>query len=195
MAATSSGLLGASLITQGLGSFGNAYAQASAQQAQAEFEQQQLKTNQRLASIQSEDAIIRGDKQASDYKKKVKGTSGSQRAALAAQGIDVGTGSAAEVQIDTAAIGAENTLAIKNNAWREAWGYRMQANEYGSKANFSKIAADASSTSTLLTGGLNALSYGMKAASAFGDKGPSVAPKKMKALSALDHINIFNGDK
>lgn len=195
MGGTDNNLMGLSFGAEGILGLSNAFSQSRSQSSQAEYEKQAFETNVKLSEIQADDAIRKGDREASQYKKKVKGTIGAQRAAYAAQGIDVGTGSASEIQEDTAAVGAENELMIKNNAWREAFGYRVQANEYATKAKFTKLAGDAASRSTLVTGGLNALSYGMKAGYAFSGGGKTAPPpKKLTALSALDHMNIYNGE-
>lgn len=142
---------------QALGSIGGAYAESQALKTQGEYQRMQYEMNARLAGLQAQDAIKRGDKAAVEVKRRAKRVIGSQRAALAAQGIEVDSGSAAQIQADTVAQSTLDVLEIKNNAWREAWGYRFQASDYMGRGRFAEMAAKASATNTLLTGGMNAI--------------------------------------
>lgn len=67
----------------------------------------------------------------------------SQRAALAANGIAVATGSAAEQQASTDLIKEMDSNALARNALSDAWGYRWQALNYNNQA----MAAEASKQS------------------------------------------------
>jgi hypothetical protein len=73
---------------------------------------------------------------------------------MGAQGIDLESGSALDIQQETASLGAEEALNIKNNAWREAWGYRSQEADYKARASYAKITGKNTARNTLLTGGL-----------------------------------------
>ena len=53
---------------------------------------------------------------------------GRQRAVYAAGNLDVNTGSPLDIQADTAQVGRLNSLTIRNNAAREAYGYEAGAN-------------------------------------------------------------------
>lgn len=154
--------MGATAVAIGI-QVGGSILQSNAQSAQGNYQKTLYDTNARLATLQGEDAIIRGDKSANQLKTQGKQLIGSQRAALAAQGIDIGSGSALDVQTDTAALIAEDAMTIKNNAWREAWGYKVAANDATNRGNLVKLASDNESRNTLLTGGLKALDTGMKA--------------------------------
>jgi hypothetical protein len=130
--------------------------QASAQKAQGKYQQQQLNFNSSVSELQATDAINRGNQEALAKRKQTKQVIGSQRAALAAQGIDVNNDTSVTIQQDTAALGAEDVMTIKNNAWREAWGYKVQAQDYQSQGEFARISANSNAKQTLLTGGLQA---------------------------------------
>lgn len=148
------GLFAASTAANAIGTATSAYSQSQAIKSQANYTKNQLQFNAQVAELQSADAIKRGDKEASNKKKQVKQVIGSQRAALAAQGIEVNADTAALIQQDTNMLGAEDIKTIKNNAWREAWGYKVQASDLNAQANFSAVAGKFNSTQTLLTGGL-----------------------------------------
>jgi hypothetical protein len=76
---------------------------------------------------QSKDAITRGKEQEAIFRKQIKGMIGSERASFAAQGVEISSGSAEQVQEDTAYQGELDALAIRTNAAREAWGYTVAA--------------------------------------------------------------------
>jgi hypothetical protein len=163
MAALSSLLL-ASSASQGIAAVGTGISQSQASLAQGEYQQRMYETNARMAEYQAQDAVKRGDQAAKAHDKQVKGVIGSQRAAMAAQGVEVDSGSALDLQTDTAAIGAQDSLTIKNNAWREAWGYKVQANEYQGKGAMAGISSRFEAKNSILTGGMKALGYGLEGA-------------------------------
>lgn len=138
-----------------LGTASSSYQQSKAQKSQGEYEKSIYETNARISQLQADDAIRRGESKANEHKKSVKRLIGSQRASLAAQGQDLEAGDALAIQEETAQLGALDALEIKNNAWREAWGYRVQANQYMGQARFADITSKYKSRQTLLTGGMN----------------------------------------
>jgi hypothetical protein len=143
-----------SLLTQAMSTGANAYVQAGAISEQGKFQTQQMETNARMAKMQADQATKRGEKAAQAVRQKTKQLIGSQRAALAAQGIEVNADTAADIQADTSALGALDALTVKNNAWLEAWGYKVQANDYETQAKMVSNAAKYNSKMTLVTGGI-----------------------------------------
>jgi hypothetical protein len=156
-----SGLMMAGYGVQGLSSLGSAYSQATAAKVQADYQKQQYETNARLADMASDDATRRGDKAAEEHGKVTVSVSNSARAAAAAQGIDVDQGSSAQIQSDIQKMGALDVNTIKNNAWREAWGYRVNANDLRGRGAMAGMAGDFTSKMTMLTGGMKFLQAGM----------------------------------
>ncbi len=146
-------------MIQGVGSVAGAYGTAQGQRAQGEYNEKLMELNAKMSDFQAEDAIRRGDKAAQDHLKRTQRMIGSQRASLAAQGITIDTGSAAEVQADTAEIGAQDAMMIKNNAWREAWGFKVQGEDMRSRGRFARLAGDAQATQSLLGGGMKAAAH------------------------------------
>lgn len=116
-----------------------------------------MERNRRLAELQGEDAIARGEVAAERRKTQTGQVISSQRAALASQGVDVNSGSAADVQASSAYLGELDAVTIRNNAAREAWGYKVQANDYGLRGAYAKQTEDQAAVTTLLTGGSNLL--------------------------------------
>lgn len=149
---------------QSVSAFGSAYSQATAYQMQGAYQKKMFEMNSALAELQAEDTLKQSERTIQKHRKAVKGLIGEQRVSLAAQGIDVESGSALDVQGDTAMLGKLDEIAIKNNAWREAWGYRMDAVRSSAAGQVAGNIGSFKSDMTLLTGGLNAINYGLQSA-------------------------------
>jgi hypothetical protein len=100
---------------------------AEAQRRAAESAAALLDYNAAVAELQAQDALERGAEAEARFRERIRLTIGAQRAGVAAQQIDVGYGSAVDVQADAALLGELDALQIRQNAAREAWGYRVQA--------------------------------------------------------------------
>lgn len=158
MAMTSADYGYASLISQGVaatinafGSIGvtkhnNAIAQSQANIARLNAQMMERQAQGVLRS--AEKAIVTKTMQAGQVKS-------SQRARLAANGIAVGVGSAAEIQASTDIIKEIDKNQLKSNAVADAWGYRMKAVGYEGDALMAmakKQSAGLNFGSTLLSG-------------------------------------------
>lgn len=117
------------------------------------------RNNKIIADRQAEDAIKRGQAEEEEHRRKVTQVKGSQRVAFAANGIDLGSDVVIDTLSDTAMLGELDALTIRNNAAREAYGYRVQGMNYEASAGNNSLAAksakSASRTSmfnTLLSG-------------------------------------------
>jgi predicted transcriptional regulator len=73
------------------------------------------------------DATARGNEEAMLINRRARGLRGEQRAALAGQGVDVGAGTAMDLQNETSLLGEMDAEQTRQNAFREAWGIRKQA--------------------------------------------------------------------
>ena len=133
------------------------YSEYKGIQLETEFEASQFETNSRIAELQAKDAERRGREDANAYKVKIKQLIGKQRAAMAAQGIEIDADSALDIQLETAELGELDAMTIKNNAFREATGHRIQALDYSSQSGYTRIAGKTKARNTLLTGGMSAV--------------------------------------
>lgn len=88
-----------------------------------------LKRNAELKEQTAQETLFAGDTSADWQRVRTGQAVGTQRAVQAANGIDVNSGSAAQLQDDTAMIGELDALTIQNNAAREAYGHRIQADQ------------------------------------------------------------------
>jgi hypothetical protein len=131
-------------------------AQANALKAQMEVQKQVSEMNQRVADYKAKDAIERGKEDEVQYRKQVKRVIGAQRAALGASGIEIGSGSALDLQTDAAAIGEADALTIRQNARMEAFGYKMEGLGIASQGKINQAALGgqlaATRGATILTG-------------------------------------------
>jgi hypothetical protein len=111
-----------------------AYNQAKGEQAALRAQAQVEANNAQLSEWQAQDAIARGDMAAGEVIQRGAQIKGSQRAAFAANGVDLGYGSALEIITDTDYLTAVDASQVQNNAAREAWGYRVQADQATDRA-------------------------------------------------------------
>ena len=94
--------------------------------------------NAAIADQQAADAITRGQEQQQQVRAQTRQTIGSQRAGFAASGVDVSSGSAADVQADAAFLGELDALTAETNAAREAWGFKVQATDLRNRADVTR---------------------------------------------------------
>lgn len=145
----------ASIVTTIAGTAGTAYGQV--QNANAITDRARFESS--LADLQSKDAIARGDFEAGQREQAGRRTIASERAGFAAGGIDASSGSAADVQASEAGISELDAQMIRNNAAREAWGYKAQAQLNSVAASNEADAERRQAFSTVLTGASN--TYGL----------------------------------
>lgn len=145
-------------MAEGIAGIFTAKKKAQAVRAQANYEAQQQEFNAKLNEFQAQESIRQGESQVKQVRKESRQVVGAQRAALAAQGIDVSSGSAAQLQEDTVRGSTENVITIRNNAWREAWGYRLNGANQRSQAQFTRATGEYRAKDTILSSGINAVS-------------------------------------
>lgn len=165
------------------------YGQIASEKEQSRYQKQMYENDARLSRLKADDAIRRGETEAAAVRRGTERTAGAQRAAFAAQGIDVNDGSAVDVGIDTQQMGALDELTVKNNAWREAWGFKVQAANDETGARFARLSSRSATRSTLLTGGLQALNFGVQGYRRYRDAGSpsrSVPSSSSRRLTVPD---------
>lgn len=105
----------------GITAVGNAYMQSE----QGKASRSASRFNSWVGRMQADDALARGEFEETQYRRKVADVRGTQRSGYAAQNVDVDTGIAATVDQETQRVGELDALMIRNNAAKEAMGYRM----------------------------------------------------------------------
>lgn len=112
--------------------------QGEAEQKAAESQADLSEYNAAVADLQAKDATARGEIEANRFRSRTKVLIGEQRAGIAAGNIDVGYGSAVDVQADAAFLGELDALTVRTNAAREAWGFRVDATDQRTRAGIQR---------------------------------------------------------
>lgn len=138
------------------GAYG-AYKQSKATKASLEYQASVARNNAEYSESQARDAIRRGQVAENDVRRRTAQLEGSQRARLAANGIDLGEGSALNILLDTSYFGELDALNVRDNSAREAAGFRTQRSNQSSNASLLDARAGmedpfGAATTTLLTG-------------------------------------------
>lgn len=107
------------------------------------YEARVADANAKMASSQAADAAERGKVEAQRVMGRNSQLLGRQRAAAAANGVEVDFGSAADIQQDTADIGRQEVATTYQNAAREGLGYDISAANFQSKATAARSARKA----------------------------------------------------
>jgi hypothetical protein len=121
---------------------GSAYSASETSKNQAEYQGKVNQNNQKTAEWQAQDALQRGNAEAAATRRKYSALQGTQRASLAAKGLDISDGSANAVLTDTEFFSQVDENTVHANAARAAWGYKNQAANFGSNAAAYQASAD-----------------------------------------------------
>lgn len=90
--------------------------------------------NARIAELGAQSVLLQGQQQVGALTLKAGQLKSSQRASLAANGVDLGSGNAAEIQASTDIMSEIDRNTLEANAVRSAWGYRAQATNFENEA-------------------------------------------------------------
>lgn len=118
--------LGGQVFGAVTGAFGSFYA-AKSKKANLEFQADMADINARILEQGAQSALLQGQHETMRVTMRAGQVKANQRAAMAANGVDIGVGSAAEVVASTDIMKEIDANTIKANAVRSAFGYRSQA--------------------------------------------------------------------
>ena len=104
--------------------------------------------NSRRESARAADAIDKGAEEQRNLGRRYAQQGGAQRAALAANGVDVSFGSAADIQNDTRDFYAEDRATLDRNTGYEVKGIDISAANYTAQAQAARSAATGALVST-----------------------------------------------
>ena len=88
------------------------------------------RVNADIAAYQASQAVQNGQAEVDKLDLQVAQVKGQQRASMAANGVDLGQGSATDVLASTDLLGDRDKATTMDNALRTAWGYKVQQAEY-----------------------------------------------------------------
>lgn len=126
------GLIGTAVSA--FGSIAGGVAQANA----ADYQAQVADNNARIAQQNAAHAAQAGEQKAADASQKGAANLGAIKAAIAANGLDVNSGSALDVEKSARSTSQLNTLRTENDAQLQVYGYRSQATNYAAQAELDR---------------------------------------------------------
>lgn len=183
---------GASLVGTLFGAFGakkvtkynNAIAQAQADIARINAKTMELGYQQRLFAAEGE--YQRETMRAGQAK-------ASQRVALAANGIAMGVGSAAELQASTDIVKQINVNRLESNAVAEAWGYKAKKTDFENQALLAEAKKQSASRvfANTLLGGAAQTAFSLASARLYDTLG-TVEPKKEAAADSVLKVDAIS---
>lgn len=134
--------LGVSAAGAGFSAVG-AYNTAESQQQMYDYQAQLAANHSITLEWQAKDAETRGAQNVQNVQVKTAGVKGDQRAAMAANGIDMaGSGTAADILTTTDYMGTRDSITAQHNADMQAWAYRNQATDASNSSAMYKSASD-----------------------------------------------------
>jgi len=125
------------IVSGGVGS----YFSAKSNKANLEGQAALADTNQRIAELGAQQELLNGQQQVGRLTMQAGQLKSSQRTNLAANGMDLGEGSAAEIQASTDIMKEIDKNTVEANAVRSAWGYRTQGMNYQNEATVKRGSA------------------------------------------------------
>lgn len=135
--------MAASVASAGVGAVG-AIQQGNAAAASANYQAKVNQNNAILAERNAEDARKRADVGVEDHRRQVAALKGRQTALMAANGLDVTSGSPLAILADTAQMGELDAVTIRNNGEREALGYESQGMNFRAESQLNRMNAKSS---------------------------------------------------
>ena len=111
--------------------------------------------NAQVSELQAQDTLNNASVMEQQYRRQIAKMIGTQRAVIGANNVEA-SGSALKLLEDSAQLGAEDITTIRNNASRQAWGYRNQASEASRIGGIQAGNQNAAALGSLLTGAANA---------------------------------------
>lgn len=109
---------------------------ATANSDAAMYQSAVARNNAILSERNAQQALAAGRTSEQTMRQRTAQTIGQQRAQMAANGLDISSGTPANIQADAARVGELDALTIRNNALRQAINFRQQASDYDSNAGF-----------------------------------------------------------
>ena len=143
----------------------SSYSQGKQQQAMYNYEAKVAEENAKIAQKNAATERQTGIEEARLQRIKTLQAIGSQKTAMAANGMDVTQGTSLDIIEDTAAMGELDALQIETNYERKALAYEQQANNFSNQANLDVI----SGRNAYKSGKINAVTEGLNGISKLGN--------------------------
>jgi hypothetical protein len=138
-------------IAAGAVQAGGAIYSGLAARSQANHDAAVARINAQQEIDAAHDSVTQGQSEAQSFWRKVAQTKGQQIASMAANGIDLGYGSAARLQEDTQMLANEDATNLYHNIEQRTKGHYINASNYVEQAKAAKSAGKAAFTSSLFS--------------------------------------------
>lgn len=162
----------AAAVGGGVTAYGQ-YQSGQAQSSMYNYQSGVAKINQQLKKQDAEYARDVGEVEAQQAGMRTRGAVGSTRAAQGARGIDVNTGSAADIRKSQIDLGQQDERIIRSNAARRAYGFEVEGMNQGVQANIYGMAAKDASSAGMIKSAGTLISTAGTVASKWYQMGPS----------------------
>jgi hypothetical protein len=134
-----------------------AIAASAAVSAKASYEQGKVaeevgKNNATMAEYAAQDAQRRGEEQAAAVQRRGASIKSAQRVSMASKGLDLGYGTAADLQDQTDFFTQSDVATTRYNAKREAWNLRAQGTQAEAMGKVERYSANMQAAGSLLSG-------------------------------------------
>lgn len=123
-------LMGAGVASNTVGSYWSAQNTKITLEGQAAL----ADINARISELGAQQELIKGEREVGQVTMRAGQLKSAQRTSMAANGIDLGEGNAAEIQASTDLMKEIDKNTVEANAVRSAWGYRTQGMNYQNEA-------------------------------------------------------------
>lgn len=127
------GLTTAQMVSLGLSAAGTGLAAVGAYN-QSQTAKAVAKNNAVTAEAQAQDAQRRGEQDAQELQRRAAAFKSNQRVAMAANGLDLSYGTAADLQDQTDFFSQSDIATARTNARKESWNARAQRNNFQMEA-------------------------------------------------------------
>lgn len=169
---------------------------ADATENAADYNAQVAENNALIYDQAADDAIERGAADAAEVRTQVARSNARGRAALASSGIKVDTGTALDLMVQNREFGELNALTVQNNASREAYGYKVEANNARAQAEGIRYTGTLEAGSIrrggqLQQGSANASAQSVQYAGRVGSRGTLINGAVQVANIGLQYPDLF----
>jgi hypothetical protein len=125
---------------------------ASSSYQQGQVAKATARNNAQMAEYAAQDAQRRGEEEAAKIQSKGAALKSAQRVGLASKGVDIGYGSAADLQDQTDFFTQSDVATARTNAARESWNARAQGKQILAKGNADALNATYQAVGSMLGG-------------------------------------------
>ena len=121
-------------------------------QAQADYTSQVNRNNAKMAEYAADDATRRGELEAQRVQRQTSQMVGQQRAGYAAKGLDIAEGTPGDIIDQTNFFGKADSQTARYNGQMDAWGKKVQAQNFNSAASAASYNGQQAVAGDLLSG-------------------------------------------